>query len=146
GSIRIHKLLSDSPEQYEDAAIQGIRDLLRLGRDEPLPDAGIDAVKMGTTVATNALLERKGMPTVLAITRGLGDALRIGYQHRPDIFARHIVLPTPLYAAVAEIDERLDVDGTVLATLDLAAAETAFRTAFDAGLRAVAIVLVHGYR
>jgi 5-oxoprolinase (ATP-hydrolysing) len=100
GELRIHKLLSDNPDQYDDAALQGIRDLLGLRRGDALPAAAIDAVKMGTTVATNALLERRGEPTVLAITRGLGDALRIGYQHRPDIFARRIVLPELLYAAL----------------------------------------------
>ena len=89
GQLKIHKLLSDNPDQYDDAALQGIRDLLGLRSAESLPAAAIDAVKMGTTVATNALLERRGEPTLLAITQGLGDALRIGYQHRPDIFARH---------------------------------------------------------
>ena len=146
GALRVHKLLSDNPEQYEDAALQGIRDLLGLRRDQTLPAAAIDAVKMGTTVATNALLERRGEPTLLAITRGLGDALRIGYQHRPDIFARRIVLPELLYAEVVEIDERLRADGTVLRPLDLARARADLAAAFDRGLRALAIVLVHGYR
>ncbi len=146
GRIRIHKLLSENPEQYEDAALQGIRDLLGLAADEPLPVAGIDAVKMGTTVATNALLERKGTPTVLAITRGLGDCLRIGYQHRPDIFARHIVLPEQLYTRVVEIDERLLADGSVDRALDEAATRRDLEAAFAEGFRAVAIVLMHGYR
>ena len=146
GSIRIHKLLSENPEQYRDAAIQGIRDLLGLGRDQPLPDAAIEAVKMGTTVATNALLERKGTPTVLAITRGLGDALRIAYQNRPDIFARHIVLPEQLYGEVVEIEERLRADGTVERPLDRGCARADLEHAFAAGYRAVAIVLMHGYR
>src|SRR3954469_14682591 len=96
GSIRIHKLLSENPEQYRDAAIQGIRDLLGLGKGEPLPDAALDAIKMGTTVATNALLERKGTPTVLATPRALGDALRIPYKTRPDFSPRRIVLPEQL--------------------------------------------------
>jgi 5-oxoprolinase (ATP-hydrolysing) len=146
GRITIHKLLSENPEQYEDAALQGIRDLLGLGRDQPLPVADIDAIKMGTTVATNALLERKGTPTVLAITRGLGDCLRIGYQHRPDIFARHIVLPEQLYTRVVEVDERLLADGSVDRALDEAKTRTDLEAAFADGFRAVAIVLMHGYR
>ena len=93
GALAVHKLLSDNPDQYQDAALHGIRELLGLGAAEPLPAALIDAVKIGTTVATNALLERRGEPTALAITQGLGDALRIGYQNRPDIFARRIVMP-----------------------------------------------------
>ena len=121
--IRVHKLLSDNPEQYDDAALEGIRQLLRLAPDEPIPASAIDAVKMGTTVATNALLERRGEPTMLAITAGLGDALRIGYQHRPDIFARHIVLPEMLYADVVEIDERVRADGTVERPIDLRASQ-----------------------
>ncbi|HRY26784.1 MAG TPA: hydantoinase B/oxoprolinase family protein [Geminicoccaceae bacterium] len=146
GGIRIHKLLSENPGQYADAALQGIRDVLGLGRDEPLPVAEIDAIKMGTTVATNALLERKGTPTVLAITRGLGDCLKIGYQHRPDIFARHIVLPEQLYSRVVEIDERLLADGAVDRPLDEARSRADLQAAFDEGFRAVAIVLMHGYR
>ena len=146
GAIRIHKLLSENPEQYRDAAIQGIRDLLGLTRGEPLPDGAIEAVKMGTTVATNALLERKGTPTVLAITRGLGDALRIAYQNRPDIFARHIVLPEQLYTATVEIEERLRADGTVEQPLDRDRARADLAAAHAAGYRAVAIVLMHGYR
>src|SRR4051794_30865704 len=104
GTIRIHKLLSENPEHYRDAAIQGIRDLLGLAKGDPLPDEVIEAVKRGTTVATTALLERRGTPTVLAIPRGLGAPLRIGYQHRPDIFARHIVLPEQLYTRVVEVE------------------------------------------
>ncbi len=146
GRITIHKLLSENPEQYPDAAIQGIRDLLGLGKTDALPDNIIDAVKMGTTVATNALLERKGTPTVLAITRGLGDALRIGYQHRPDIFARHIVLPEQLYTRTIEIEERLRADGTVELPLDREHARAELAAAYAAGFRAVAIVLMHGYR
>ena len=146
GEIRIHKLLSDNPDQYEDAALQGIRDLLGLGHADALPAAAIDAVKMGTTVATNALLERRGEPTLLAITEGLGDALRIGYQHRPDIFARRIVLPELLYAEVVEVDERIRADGTVERPLDRERARADLAAAFARGVRAVAIVLVHGYR
>jgi len=142
GTAMTVKLLSDNPEHYDDAAVAAIRRLTGIA-EGPLPPADI---RIGTTIATNALLERTGEPTLLAITRGFGDALRIGYQHRPDIFARYIVLPPPLYAEVVEIDERVDVDGTVLTPLDLADAETGLRIAFDTGLRAIAIVLVHGYR
>jgi 5-oxoprolinase (ATP-hydrolysing) len=111
GSLATHKLLSENPEQYKDAAIAGIRGLLGVAPGEPLPVDRIDAVKMGTTVATNALLERKGEPTVLVITRGFRDALRIAYQNRPRLFDRHIVLPELLYAAVIEADERIGSNG-----------------------------------
>ncbi|HFD15511.1 MAG TPA: 5-oxoprolinase, partial [Rhodospirillales bacterium] len=146
GSIRIHKLLSENPEQYADASLQGIRDILGLAREEPIPAARIDAVKMGTTVATNALLERKGTPTVLAITRGFRDCLRIGYQDRPDIFARRIVLPEQLYAEVVEIDERVMADGSIDRPLDEAQAREALTAAYEKGFRAVAVVCMHGYR
>lgn len=142
GAILTAKLLSDNPGQYEDAAVEGIRRLTGA-RDGALPP--ID-VRIGTTVATNALLERKGEPVLLAITRGFGDALRIGYQERPDIFARRIVLPEPLYADVIEIDERVTAEGEVLTPLDQAKAQAALQGAFEEGLRAVAIVLMHGYR
>jgi 5-oxoprolinase (ATP-hydrolysing) len=115
GRLHVHKLLSDNPEQYADAAIEGIRVL--LGRER---EAEINAVKMGTTVATNALLERKGARTLLAINRGHADALRIGYQHRPRLFDRQIVLPSMLYESVAEIDARVDAHGRELKALDLA--------------------------
>ena len=146
GAIKVHKLLSDNPEHYRDAALQGIRDVLGLAADAPLPDAEIDAIKMGTTVATNALLERKGTPTVLAITRGLGDALRIGYQHRPDIFARHIVLPEQLYTQVVEIEERRRADGEILIPLDLERTRADLEAARAKGAQAVAVVLMHGFR
>ena len=141
GRTVVRKLLSDNPGQYEDAATAGIQAILA-------EHGGGDAasVKMGTTVATNALLERKGEPVALAITRGFGDALRIGYQSRPDIFARRIVLPETLYSHVVEVDERVMADGTVLRPLDLAAAGAGLRAAFDGGYRALAIVLVHGWR
>jgi 5-oxoprolinase (ATP-hydrolysing) len=138
-SLVTHKLLSENPEQYADAAVAGVRALLPAG-------AIIDAVKMGTTVATNALLERKGEPTVLAITTGHADALRIGYQARPKLFDRHIVKPEALYDRVVEIDERISVEGQVLRPLDETAARDGLRAAFDAGFRAVAIVLLHGFR
>ena len=139
GSLLTHKLLSENPEQYADAAVAGVRALLPAG-------ATIDAVKMGTTVATNALLERKGEPTVLAITAGHADALRIGYQARPRLFDRHIVKPEALYDRVVEIDERISVEGQVLRPLDEAAAREGLLAALDAGFRAVAIVLMHGFR
>jgi 5-oxoprolinase (ATP-hydrolysing) len=142
GTRRTLKLLSDDPERYDDAAIEAIRRLTGIASG-PLPAADI---RIGTTLATNALLERRGEPTLLAITRGFGDALTIGYQDRPDIFALDIVRPPPLATRVVEIDERLRADGTVERALDLVAAETAMRAAFDAGLRSIAIVLMHGWR
>ncbi len=151
GAIVTRKFLSENPEQYEDAAVAGIAALMAefdgvpgSGRDPAVP-AGIESVKMGTTVATNALLERKGEPVVLAITRGFADALRIGYQARPDIFARNILLPEPLYESVIEIDERVTSEGETLRPLDVAAARTQLQRAFGAGYRAIAIVLMHGW-
>ena len=146
GRLLTHKLLSDNPERYRDAAIQGIRDLLGLAADAPIPGAAIAAVKMGTTVATNALLERKGERTVLVITRGFGDALRIGYQNRPKLFERHIILPEQLYERVIEADERVTAEGEVLAPLDLARLEADLAAAYAAGIRSAAIVFLHGYR
>ncbi len=146
GTLVTHKLLSDNPERYEDAAVQGIRELLGLPPGAPIPAAAIDAVKMGTTVATNALLERKGERTVLVVTRGFADALRIGYQNRPRLFVRRIVLPTLLYERVIEVDERIAARGEVVQVLDLARAEVALRAAHADGIRAAAIVLMHGYR
>ena len=134
GSLHAHKLLSENPEHYTDAAVQGIRDLLGLDVEEPIPTAAIDAVKMGTTVATNALLERTGERTLLLITQGLGDALRIGYQNRPRLFDRHIVLPEMLYERVTEVPERIGADGTVVTALDETAAKGALQDAFADGL------------
>ncbi|MEM1047976.1 MAG: hydantoinase B/oxoprolinase family protein [Pseudomonadota bacterium] len=145
GAIRSHKLLSENPEAYRDAAIRGIRDLMGLAPDAPVPTERIAHIKMGTTVATNALLERKGAPTVLVTTRGFRDALRIGYQARPDIFAKHIIKPAELYDQVIEIDERILADGTVETPVDLAGAEAALRAAHAEGLRSVAIVFMHAY-
>ncbi len=141
GTLLTAKLLSDNPERYGDAAVEGIRRLMAEHGG-----GTIEVVKMGTTVATNALLERKGEPVALAITRGFGDALRIGYQARPKIFARRIELPEPLYSRVIEIDERVMVDGTVLRPLDEAKARQDLQNAYDAGFRAIAIVLMHGWR
>ena len=121
GSLAAHKLLSENPEAYGDAAVQGIRDLLGLAPGEPIPAGRIGAIKMGTTVATNALLERKGERTVLVTTKGFRDALKIGYQARPKIFARHIVKPEMLFERVIEVDERVRADGTVEAAPDLEA-------------------------
>ncbi len=113
GTLVAHKLLSENPEAYRDAAVQGIRNLLGLVPGQPIPAGMIGAVKMGTTVATNALLERKGERTLLLVTRGFRDALKIGYQARPKIFARHIIKPEMLYERVVEVDERVRADGTV---------------------------------
>ncbi|SHF21737.1 5-oxoprolinase (ATP-hydrolysing) [Kaistia soli DSM 19436] len=146
GGIVAHKLLSENPGAYRDAAIQGIRDLLGLDRGAPIPTGLVGAVKMGTTVATNALLERKGDRTLLLITRGFRDALRIGYQARPDIFAKKIVKPELLYERVAEITERVRVDGTVEAVPRTDEIEAALAAAHADGIRAVAIVFMHAWR
>ena len=146
GSLATHKLLSENPGRYDDAALQGIRDLLGLAPDASLQGQPIDAVKMGTTVATNALLERKGARVALAITAGFADQLRIAYQNRPKLFVRRIELPELLYETAIEIDERLDAHGNVLRALDEAKAETDLRRVFESGIRALAIVLMHGYR
>ncbi len=145
GELRAHKLLSENPDAYKDAAIQGIRDCLGLDTDASMPADEIETIKMGTTVATNALLERKGEPLLLIVTDGFRDALRIGYQARPDIFAKHIIKPEMLYADVAEIRERVHADGKVETPLDQDAAHAALRAAFKAGLRSVAILFMHAY-
>ena len=146
GGLVTHKLLSENPERYRDAAVEGIRALLDVKAGVSIPADEIAAVKMGTTVATNALLERKGDRTVLVITRGFADQLRIAYQNRPHIFARRIVLPELLYESVVEIDERVTAEGEVLKPVDLIGARRDLRKAFDAGIRAAAIVFMHGYR
>ena len=146
GAMVMHKVLSEHPERYRDAALQGIRDLLGLQPDDPVPAQRLESVKMGTTVATNALLERKGEPTVLVTTRGFADALRIGYQSRPDIFALDIRLPEQLYRRVVEVDERTAADGTVLAAPDPEQVRTALDEARQAGCTACAIAFMHGYR
>ena len=122
GEIVTHKLLSENSEHYRDAAVQGIRDIMGLTPETPIPPSTIEAVKMGTTVATNALLERKGDRTLLLITKGFGDLLRIGYQTRPNLFALQIILPELLYERVNEVPERLDAEGGVVLALDDAAA------------------------
>ena len=146
GSLVTHKLLSENPEQYRDAAVAGIRHLLGLKAGEPVTPELVECVKMGTTVATNALLERKGEKTLLVTTRGFRDALRIAYQDRPRLFDRHIQLPELLYSQVIEADERVGAQGEVLRALDDGALRADLQRAFDAGLRSVAIVFMHGYR
>ncbi|MGK7885355.1 MAG: hydantoinase/oxoprolinase N-terminal domain-containing protein, partial [Crocosphaera sp.] len=117
--IVVYKLLSENPERYQDAVIQGIKDILCISANQPIPTEKIEVVKMGTTVATNALLERKGDRTVLLITKGFKDALRIGYQNRPNIFARQIILPSMLYESVIEVEERYDSNGNELIPVNL---------------------------
>src|SRR4051794_28089210 len=146
GTLTAHKLLSENPEGYRDAAVQGIRDLLGVAKGEPIPKGRIGAVKMGTTVATNALLERKGDRTLLLTTKGFRDALRIGYQARPKIFAKHIVKPEMLFEQVFEGDERVRADGTIEHELDLDAARAELKRAQTDGIQAVAIVFMHAYR
>ncbi len=146
GSLVAHKLLSDNPEAYGDAAVQGIRDLIGIKTSEAIPQGIIGSVKMGTTVATNALLERKGERTLLLITKGFRDALKIGYQARPKIFARHIIKPQMLYERVVEVEERVRADGTVEKEPDLAAVRAELSAALAAGIKAVAIVFMHAYR
>ncbi|WP_369167692.1 hydantoinase B/oxoprolinase family protein [Streptomyces sp. R28] len=140
GRLLTHKLLSENPARYSDAAVAGVRELLNGSHDQP-----IEAVRMGTTVATNALLERKGERTLLVITRGFRDALRIAYQNRPRIFARRIELPELLYERVVEVDERIAADGTVLRTPDLDALAGPLQEAYDEGIRAVAVVCMHSH-
>ncbi|CDS54499.1 5-oxoprolinase [Polaromonas sp. CG9_12] len=146
GLLVTHKLLSDNPEQYRDAAVAGIRHLLGLKAGEPVSAEVVECVKMGTTVATNALLERKGAPTLLVTTRGFRDALRIAYQNRPRLFDRHIVLPELLYSAVVEAHERVSAQGEVLQPLDEALLKAELLAHYQQGLRSVAIVFMHGYR
>jgi 5-oxoprolinase (ATP-hydrolysing) len=146
GRLVAHKLLSDNPRAYRDAAVAGIRQLLQLKAGQQIPADSIRQVRLGTTVATNALLERKGEPTVLVITRGFGDALRIAYQNRPRIFDRRILLPEVLYDRVIEADERIGAHGEILTPLDEDAIRQHLQSAYHDGFRAVAIVCMHGYR
>jgi 5-oxoprolinase (ATP-hydrolysing) len=146
GTLVARKLLSENPEAYGDAAVQGIRDLLGLRAGEPVPPNRVGAVKMGTTVATNALLERKGERTLLVTTKGFRDALRIGYQARPKIFARHIVKPDTLFERVLEVDERVRADGIIEQAHDLADLRGEFAAALADGIKAAAIVFMHAYR
>ena len=146
GSLVTHKLLSEHPERYRDAAVAGMRHLLGLAPGEPITPERVACVKMGTTVATNALLERKGEPTLLVTTRGFRDALRIAYQNRPRLFDRRIVLPELLYSEVVEADERMGAHGELLRPLDEAALRPQLQAAHARGLRSVAIVFLHGFR
>ncbi|MBV8790959.1 MAG: hydantoinase B/oxoprolinase family protein [Pseudolabrys sp.] len=146
GTLEAHKLLSENPEAYKDAAVQGIRDLLGLKKGESIPQGKVGAVKMGTTVATNALLERKGERTLLLITEGFRDALKIGYQARPKIFAKHIIKPDMLFERVVEVGERVRADGTVDRAPDLGEVRKALEVAFADGIKAIAIVFMHAYR
>ena len=146
GELHTLKLLSENPEQYRDAAVEGIRRLLGLAAGQAITPDLVDCVKMGTTVATNALLERKGDRTLLVTTQGFRDALRIAYQARPRLFDRHIVLPELLYERVIEAQERMAAHGDVLVPLDLAHLRERLWAAFDAGIRSCAVVFMHGYR
>ncbi|MGF1649363.1 MAG: hydantoinase/oxoprolinase N-terminal domain-containing protein, partial [Hyphomicrobiaceae bacterium] len=145
GRIAARKVLSENPEAYEDAALEGIRQFLGVASDAPIPGHRIKAVKMGTTVATNALLERKGDPTALVITHGLKDQLEIGYQERPDIFAKKIVKPEMLYRRVIEANERVLADGTIERALDEEQLRNDLEVAHATGITSVAIVLMHAY-
>ncbi len=146
GVLSTHKLLSENPERYRDAAIAGIKAVLGLAADAPIPPGMVEAVKMGTTVATNALLERAGERTLLVVGRGFADALRIGNQARPRLFDLRITRPTLLYESVVEIGGRVDVEGVELEALDEDAARTAFAAARKSGIAAVAIVLMHAWK
>jgi 5-oxoprolinase (ATP-hydrolysing) len=146
GALVARKLLSEDPARYEDAVVAGIRGVLGVEAGQPIPEHVIGAVRLGTTVATNALLERRGEPTILVITRGFRDALRIGYQSRPRIFAREIVLPELLYARVIEADERIDAQGRIVVPLDEGAVAEQLRRAHADGFRSAAVVCMHGYR
>ncbi len=146
GRLVAHKLLSDNPRAYADAAVAGVRQLLGLRPGEEFPAEQVGSVRLGTTVATNALLERKGKPTVLVITEGFADALRIAYQNRPRIFDRHIVLPEVLYERVIEARERVTADGEVLVPLDEDDLKTQLQQAYEDGFRSAAVVCMHGYR
>ena len=145
GALVTHKLLSENPERYPDAAVAGIRDLLALGPADPIPEGAIRAVKMGTTVATNALLERKGERVLLLITEGFRDLLRIGYQTRPRLFDLDIRRPDLLYETVAEVPERLDAQGAPIRPLDESAVRAALSDAYAQGIRAVAIAFLHAW-
>lgn len=144
--VIVYKLLSENPEQYQDAAIQGIRDIIGISSNEPIPTDTIEVVKMGTTVATNALLERKGDRVLLVITKGFKDALRIGYQNRPNIFARHIVLPTMLYEQVVEVNERYDARGNELISVNIEEVKSDLQAVYNTGIRSCAIVFMHSYQ
>ncbi len=146
GQLHTKKLLSENPEAYKDAALQGIREFLGLTLEQAIPAESFSAIKMGTTVATNALLERQGERTLLMVSEGLGDILEIGHQARPETFALNIKKPTLLYETVVEVKERINHDGDVLKPLDTEHALAALQDAYDQGFRTIAIVLMHAYR
>ncbi|MBV1932146.1 MAG: hydantoinase B/oxoprolinase family protein, partial [Porticoccaceae bacterium] len=146
GYLTTTKLLSENPQNYDDAVLQGICELMAVAAVDDIPHEQIDCVRLGTTVATNALLERKGSPTLLVTTRGFGDVLKIGYQNRPDLFALNIQLPEPLYDEVLEVEERLAADGSIVTALDASTYTEQFRQAFARGLKSVAVVFMHAYR
>ena len=146
GTLHARKVLSDNPGLFRDAAVHGIRQLLGLRPGEPIPAGSVGEVRMGTTVATNALLERKGERTALVTTKGFRDALRIGYQARPDIFAKQIIKPDQLYSRVVEIDERILADGTVEKGLDIDEVCDVLEAIEAEGYTSLAIVFMHGYR
>jgi len=141
-----HKLLSENPSQYSDAAVEGIRVLMGLSEGQPISLENIEVVKMGTTVATNALLERKGERVVLVTNEGFRDALRIGYQHRPNIFAHEIVLPSMVYEEVIEVSARYSAHGDELRPLDKKKVIQDLKRVYNQGIRCCAVVLLHGYR
>src|SRR5256712_11700795 len=146
GSIATHKLLSENPGRYRDAALAGIRKILNLNEGQPVAAGALDGVNMGTTVATNALLERRGERAVLFITRGFRDARRIAYRNRPRLFDRQIVLPEMLYSGVCEVEERIGARGEVLLPLDFLQTRKDLEKAYPEGFRSIAIVFMHGYR
>lgn len=146
GTLVVHKLLSEDPARYRDPAVAGIRHLLGVPAGAPIDAGSIESVRLGTTVATNALLERRGEPTVLVISEGFRDALRIAYQNRPRLFDRKIVLPEMLYSRVIEARERVGAHGEVITPLDEETVARDLREAYEAGFRSVAVVCVHGYR
>ncbi len=146
GRLVVRKLLSENPGRYADSVLAGIGAAAGIEAESSLDSLDLDEVRIGTTVATNALLERRGARTLLLVTRGFGDALRIGYQNRPNIFARRIVLPAPLYERVIEIDERIGADGRILRRLDLGPLRGMFESALAEGFESAAIVFMHGYR
>src|ERR1700730_14891768 len=146
GSLRTAKLLSDNPGQYPDAAVEGVRRMLALEPDEPTPSDQIESIKMGTTVATNALLERKGVRTALLINRGFADLLRIGTQQRPRLFDLRIVLSGRFYEKVVEFDGRFSAEGEELESLNLDIVRKSLESLLAEGIRSIAIVCIHGYR
>ena len=146
GDIHTRKLLSENSNHYKDAAIQGIRNILAIQAEQAIPTDEIECVKIGTTVATNALLERKGARTALFVTAGFRDALQIAYQNRPDIFALNIILPEMLYEQVIEVNERIDTHGTIISSLQENTVHKSLQITFDKGIRSIAIVLMHAYR